>query len=67
MRGSEFFLTGPSPTSSLITTSMTSHATMPARKHPVDDEPSLPREPCMCRIGFPSSSGNTFPVPVSSQ
>lgn len=49
-----------------MTTSMTSQTTILTRKHPVDERPSLPMDPCMCITGFPSSSGKIVPVPVSS-
>ena len=64
--GSETVLTGPSPTISRMTTSITSHTTILLRKQPVAEKPALPTDPCMCRTGTPSSSGNTVPVPVSS-
>lgn len=49
-----------------MTTSMTSQTTILTRKHPVDERPFLPMDPCMCITGFPSSSGKIVPVPVSS-
>lgn len=67
MRPSETALTGPSPSSSVMTASITSHTTVLGLRSPVAENPFLPTEPCRCAFGTPSPSGNTVPAPVNSQ
>ena len=65
MRLSETVLTGPSPSNSVMTTSMTSHTAILGLRSPVAENPFLPTEPWRCAFGGPSLSGNTVPAPVS--
>ncbi len=67
MRLSETALTGPSPSNSVMTTSITSHTAILGLRSPVAENPFLPTEPWRCAFGAPSLSGNTVPAPVSSQ
>lgn len=66
MRLSETARTGPSPSNSVMTASMTSQTTILGLRSPVAENPFLPTEPCRCAFGTPFPSGNTVPAPVSS-